>query len=61
MLGVVDEILDGATANFKQNFARRLKQVGLVIYGWGSPEEVGSIDRRVSSTPTIHHFYFSKA
>lgn len=40
-MGIVDEILEGATANFKQNFIRRLKEVGLVIYGWGAPVEVG--------------------
>lgn len=40
-MGVVDEILEGATANFKGNFVRRLNEVGLVIYGWGAPEEVG--------------------
>jgi len=41
MLGVIDEIVEGALTNFKQNFVRRLKQVGLIIYGWGAPEEVG--------------------
>lgn len=41
MLGVIDEIVEGALTNFRQNFARRLKQVGLITYGWGAPEEVG--------------------
>jgi len=41
MLGVIDEIVEGASMDFKQNFARRLKQVGLIIHGWGAPEEVG--------------------
>jgi len=40
-LGVIDEIVEGALTNFKHNFARRVKQVGLIIYGWGAPEEVG--------------------
>jgi len=41
MLGVIDEILESSVKNFKEDFSRRLRQVGLIIYGWGAPEEVG--------------------
>lgn len=40
-MAVINEIVEGSMKSFKEDFPRRLEQVGLIIYGWSAPEEVG--------------------
>jgi len=37
---ISDDIIKASRLDFEKNFSRRLKQVGLIISGWGAPEVV---------------------
>lgn len=38
---IEDDIFKAALEEFKRNFLRRLNRTGLVIYGFGAPEDIG--------------------